>query len=103
MSKKRKIIIALGILIVGVFVGILIIGAVAYRLYSRKADDAELVFAPTEVGTPVGDKVTKDIGPAGGTLVSPDGRLTLTVPPNALTETLPFAIQPITNKAEGGL
>src|SRR5713101_6531496 len=102
MSKKRKIIIALGVITIGVFVSILIIGAVAYRLYSSKTSD-EVVFAATEVGTPVGDKVTKDIGPAGGTLVSPDGRLTLTVPPNALTETLPFAIQPVTNKFEAGL
>jgi len=103
MSKRRKIIIVLGVLTVGVFVGILVIGAVAYRLHSRKAGDAELVFPATEVGTPVGDKVTKDIGSAGGTLASSDGRLTLTVPPNALTATLPFSIQPITNKSEGGL
>ena len=51
----------------------------------------------------MGDKVTKNIGPAGGTLASPDGRLTLTVPEDALTETLPFAIQPVTNKLRLGL
>lgn len=72
-------------------------------LFSSKSSDAEAVFAATEVGTPEGDKVAKDIGPAGGTLASPDGRLTLTVPQNALTEMLPFSIQPITNKAGGGL
>jgi len=58
MTKRRKIIIALGVLTIGVFVGILIIGAVAYRLYSSSTRDGEMVFAPTEVGTPVGDKVT---------------------------------------------
>jgi len=62
-----------------------------------------MVFARTEVGTPVGNKVTKDIGPEGGTLVSPDGRLTLTVPQNALTETVPFSIQPVTSKFQTGL
>src|SRR5260370_4309060 len=103
MSKRRKITIALGVLIVGVIIGVLMIGALGYVLYSRKAGDAELVFPATEVGTPVGDKVTMDIGPAGGTLASPDGRLTLIVPPNALTGTVSFTIQPITNKAEGGL
>lgn len=39
-------------------------------LRSNKAGDAETVFAATEVGTPEGAKVTKDIGPAGGTLSS---------------------------------
>jgi hypothetical protein len=29
--------------------------------------------------------------------------MTLTVPPNALTKAIPFSIQPITNKTEGGL
>ncbi len=64
---------------------------------------AETIFASTDVGTPEGDKVSKDIGPEGGTLASPDGRLTLTVPPDALTETIPFSIQPITNKAGNGI
>jgi hypothetical protein len=62
-----------------------------------------MVFAATEIGTPEGDKVTKDIGPAGGTLSSPDGRLTLTVPQGALTETVSFSMQPVTNKAGNGL
>jgi len=103
VSKTQKIIIALGVVTIGVFVVIVVIGVVAYVLYSRPARDGEMVFAATEVGTPAGNKVTKDIGPEGGTLVSPDSRLMLTVPPNALTETLPFSIQPITNKAGGGL
>jgi len=103
MSTTRKIIIALGVVIVAGFFGLLIIGAVAYGLYSSSTSDSEMVFAPTEVGTPVGNKITKDIGPEGGTLVSPDGRLTLTVPQNAVTEIVPFSIQPITNKAKDGL
>jgi hypothetical protein len=100
MSKSLKIIIALLVVLI---IGVLVIGALGYILFSRKAGDTEMVFAPTEVGTPEGPNVTKNIGPAGGTLASPDGRLTLTVPQNALTETVGFSIQPITNKAEGGI
>jgi hypothetical protein len=104
MSKRRKIIIALCVLTVGVLViGVLIIGALGYVLFSSRGGDTEMVFAPTEVGAPEGPHVTKNIGPAGGTLASPDGRLTLTVPQNALTETVAFSIQPITNKAGQGL
>ena len=64
---------------------------------------SEVVYAPTEIGTPVGDKVTRQIGPAGGTLSSGDGRLTLTIPPSAVSETVTFAVAPITNKAAGGI
>ena len=99
MIKKGYIFIPLVVLSIGV----LAIGALAYFLFSGKGDGAEVVFAATEVGTPVGDKVTKNIGRAGGTLVSPDGRLTLRVPPNASTETVAFSIQPITNKIENGI
>lgn len=96
---RRLIIIAL----VGLMIGIVILGAVGYFFFVRKPSNTEIIFAATEVGTPVGPSVTKDIGPAGGTLVSPDGRLTLTVSPNALNETVAFSIQPITNKAGNGL
>src|SRR5437660_5954425 len=99
MSKSLKIMIALCVLTIGV----LVIGALGYVLFLRRAGNTEVVFPATEVGTPQGPKVTKDIGPAGGSIVSPDGRLTLTVPQNALTETVKFEIQPITNKAQGGL
>jgi len=63
----------------------------------------EVVFAPTEVGAPQGDKVTQTIGPAGGAISSADGRLTITVPPNALSANVMFSIQPITNKSDGGV
>jgi hypothetical protein len=63
----------------------------------------EIIYAPTKVGTPVGGKVAKDIGPAGGTLSSPDGRLKLTVPQNALAEKITFTIQPIANNVQTGI
>ena len=103
MGKKGKIIIALSILIVGVFVGVLVIGTLGYVLFSRRTGNAELIFPATEVGTPVGGKITKNIGSAGGTLTSPDGKLTLTVPKDAVEETVSFSIQPITNTASNGL
>ena len=62
-----------------------------------------MIFPATDVGTPIGNKVSKEIGRAGGSIVSPDGRLTLSVPQNALTEPVAFSIQPITNKAGQGL
>lgn len=82
---------------------LILLGVLGCGLFSNGGSNTEVVFAPTEVGTPEGDKITKDIGPSGGTLASPDGRMTLTVPQGALTETLPFSMQPITNKAGNGL
>jgi hypothetical protein len=58
--------------------------------------------AVTAVGTPVGTPVTKTIGPGGGTVLSADGRLQLSFPPNALTTNTDITIQPGTNNAPGG-
>ena len=82
---------------------ILLIAALGCGLFSAKNSTAEEVFPATDIGMPQGEKATKDIGTAGGSMTSPDGRLTLTVPVNALTETVSFSIQPIVNKADGGL
>jgi hypothetical protein len=98
MIKKRYIFIPLAVLSLGA----LIIVVLSYVWFSS-SDDEELVFAATEIGTPVGDKVTRDIGPEGGTLSSPDGRLTLTVPQGAVNEKVAFSIQPGTNKFGNGL
>src|SRR5260370_2351938 len=81
MSKRRKIIIALGVLIVGVIIGVLIIGALGYVLNSRKAGGAELVFPATEVGTPLVVKRTIATTPPAGTSPSPLRPLTLLDPP----------------------
>jgi hypothetical protein len=59
--------------------------------------------AVTPVGTPVGNPVSKNIGSAGGALVSPDGKLELTIPSGALSNTTSISIQPVTNEAPGGL
>lgn len=80
-----------------------LIASYSCGLFRTRAGGAETVSAATEVGTPQGDKMTRSIGSAGGSLASADGRLTLTVPQNALTETIPFSIESITNKAGGAL
>lgn len=82
---------------------LLILTVLNFGCSPKATDEALVIFPPTEIGTPEGLKVTKEIGSAGGTLASPDGRLTLTVPQGALTETVAFSIQPITNKAGGGI
>lgn len=89
-------------IISGLFVASLSIGSLGCGMFS-KAGDTEPVSGATEVGTPVGEKLTRGVGPEGGTIVSPDGRMTLTVPPNAVSGPTEFSIQPITNLARGGM
>ena len=65
-------------------------------------DPTELIAAVTDVGTPNGEAATGSVGPAGGSLSSKDGSVTLTIPPGAVAGTVDFTIQPITNEAPGG-
>lgn len=57
---------------------------------------------PTEVGKPLGSPIQKTIGPAGGSISTPDGALTLIIPAGALKEDTPITVQPVENKAPGG-
>jgi hypothetical protein len=59
--------------------------------------------APTALGVVLGDASSAEIGPAGGSLESPDGSLRLTVPPGAFDRVRTVAITPISNQAHGGL
>lgn len=54
-------------------------------------------------GTPNGPATTGTLGPAGGTLATADGKITLTFPAGALAADTTIEIQPITNTAPGGL
>lgn len=63
----------------------------------------DLEPAITAIGTPVGAPVAKSIGSAGGSLISPDGRLELKIPAGALNSSINITIQPVTNEAPGGL
>jgi hypothetical protein len=56
---------------------------------------------PTEVGQPIGELTTRTIGPAGGTMHTPDGELTLRFPAGALKEETAITIQPVENKVPG--
>jgi hypothetical protein len=58
--------------------------------------------AVTAQGTPTGTPITKTIGPAGGTVLSADGRVELDFPPNAVTTNTDISIQPGTNTAPNG-
>jgi hypothetical protein len=57
----------------------------------------------TEIGAPTGILSDTTIGPSGGTLQSADGRLTVTIPADALSSATTISIQPITNNAPLGL
>ncbi|MBO0953054.1 hypothetical protein [Fibrella forsythiae] len=57
---------------------------------------------PTAVGNPLGAAVSKTIGPAGGTLSSADGSMTLRFPAGALTQETLITVQPVENTAFGG-
>lgn len=57
---------------------------------------------PTEIGKPVGSPIQKTIGPAGGSISTADGALTLIIPAGALKEDTPIAVQPVENTAPGG-
>ena len=82
---------------------IVAISTLGCSLLSSKFGDAEITFAKTDVGTPTGPATMKSIGPAGGSISSPDGRITVNVPPNDVPGDVQFSIQPITNQAQGGL
>jgi hypothetical protein len=61
------------------------------------------VAAVTDVGTPTGPAATATIGAEGGQLMSADSRVTLIIPPMAVSAPTAFGIQPITNQAPGGI
>ena len=64
-------------------------------------DDGEP--AVTEVGTPTGPAITKEIGPDGGSISSADGKLDITIPSGAVATQTQFSIQPVTNFCPGGI
>lgn len=48
-------------------------------------------------GEPVGQEVSKRIGPAGGTLAMPDGKISIQIPEGAMHTATEITIQPVTN------
>jgi hypothetical protein len=100
MFNKKRLIIA-GVLVVVTTTIVIALAIVAVILF-RSSGDTVAVRGPTAVGAPNGPATTKSIGPAGGSIASPDGRITINVPPNTVTSPVDFSIQPITNLAHGG-
>lgn len=60
-------------------------------------------LAITDAGVPEGLPTRATLGPAGGTLASSDGRLTISVPAGALASATTIDIQPVTATAPGAL
>ncbi len=73
------------------------------NLPSNPSDTSFDVPAFTAIGTPVGNPVTKNIGPDGGSISSDDGIIQLTIPAGALSANTDITIQPITNECPGGI
>ena len=71
-----------------------------------KIDSSKIgLFSPSDssgFGTPDGEPVRKEIGPAGGTIISEDGKIELIFPEGALTSNTTISIQPSTNLAPNG-
>jgi hypothetical protein len=66
------------------------------------SDETPVQGVPTPIGQPAGPAVTQTVGPAGGTVTSADGKLTLTLPAGAVTKQTPITVQPVENKAPNG-
>ncbi len=62
-----------------------------------------LTATPTPVGQPIGALTTKTIGPAGGTLTTADGRISLVFPAGAVKQETAITVQPGENKAPNGV
>ena len=57
----------------------------------------------TAAGNPIGAAKQQVVGPAGGTIVSEDGKLSLTIPSQALENEVTISMQPIESKLQTGL
>src|SRR5690349_21079715 len=102
MSRRGKIITAL-LLIVATLVIVVTVVIVAAFLFLRQSGDTQAIGAATAVGVPTGPATTKSIGREGGSITSADGRISVNVPPNAVSRAINFSVQSITNLANGGL
>ncbi len=69
----------------------------------QEANNTEIIFPKTDVGTPTGPPISKTIGPEGGSISMPDGRISVDVPAGAVIGNTQFSIQPITNMAINGI
>jgi hypothetical protein len=102
MSNKKRLI-TLVVLALATIMIVISVAIVAGIFFLRGSTDTVAMSGTTAVGVPNGPATTKSIGPAGGSIASPDGKITVEVPPNAVSGPVDFSIQPITNLAHGGV
>ena len=102
MANRKRLITA-AVLVVATIMIVIAVAIVAGIFFLRGSSDTVAMPGATAVGVPNGPATTKSIGPAGGSIASPDGRITVDVPPNAVSGPVDFSIQPITNLAHGGV
>ena len=102
MLKKKRFITATVLVVVTITI-VIAVATVAGILFLSSSGDTVAILGATSVGAPTGPAATKSIGPEGGTISSPDGRIKVDVPPNAVPGPVDFSIQPITNLAHGGV
>lgn len=63
---------------------------------------ASVVHLVTGPGTPEGTAITKTIGSSGGTIVSADSNISITIPPGALSSDQTITVQPVSNQLPSG-
>ena len=71
----------------------------ALLVASCSSSPTETNQKPGPIVTPVGNPVSVDIGPAGGTIATSDGAISLVIPAGALASSTAVTIQPIVNTA----
>ncbi|SEW37062.1 hypothetical protein [Chitinophaga arvensicola] len=75
--------------------GLLIGSLAACKKNKDKPVEVNRPITVFEKGAPVGNAITKLIGPAGGILATPDGRISVTIPPAAIIDAIQFSLQPV--------
>jgi hypothetical protein len=83
---------------------IVLLSCTMIHIFCKKGGTANQPLQPiaTEPGTPDGTAIAKNIGSAGGTVVSADSMMELVIPAGALSTNTAISIQPITNTVPGG-
>lgn len=85
------------------------IAALCFSCFNESADNFPNPSAPlpngvpTEIGTPIGLPVSKEIGPEGGILELENGKIQLTFPSGTLSQTVSVKVQPLSQTLELGI
>src|SRR2546421_3484509 len=86
-------------------ISLMLFSLISINIFSQ-ADSLKIrVIEPSDssaIGIPDGKSISKEIGSAGGTIISDDGRIELIFPVEALTTSASISIQPTTNHAPNG-